>query len=485
MRIERARVALGMLPDVEPHQREPERRGPAEQIGQPPVGDDLLAGLDERPVAERDRFDQLVDRFVRMSLDDVVLRMIAGGGVRAADASRVCDQPQPRPLAGGEESLSDVAEHRAIRFAGSPSTRLQLGDGIGHRQIEPQCVHIPQVQIGSAPARGIARDSRDFWRDVWIAIAIAADPRSETDRRGVEWQRPAGRPPECRIERPKVAREGVPDRLLEDQEAARDLVEWVGLSRPDLFRFPRRGDFTAQLLDRLGALRHGQVGAIEPHQRVRDVQVLVNQRAPGDLRRMRREHELDPQRARSLVEGLGRHAAGYQPRKGLFARRWLWPGCRIALIVPTPPHAMVLLGDVCQREEVGERSRDWQRSFDRQVPQDARERTDIVSSHPLAQASTALAPARPCRRAPVPRAAGVCRRAARPASAHRPAAARVDPWGDRISVGGLRSAVDSRQSTVAVGSHSRQRSRQSHSSVAFLERRAPSAERRAPTHFTL
>ena len=124
----------------------------------------------------------------------------------------------------------------------------------------------------------------------------------------------------------QVARQGVPDCLLEDSRPLVTSSSGVGLSRPDLFRFPRRGDFTAQLLDRLRALRHGQVRAIEPHQRVRDVQVLVNQRAPGDLRRMRREHELDPQRARSLVKCLRRHTAGDQPRKGLFARRRLRAG---------------------------------------------------------------------------------------------------------------------------------------------------------------
>ena len=131
------------------------------------------------------------------------------------------------------------------------------------------------------------------------------------------------------------------------------------------------------------------------------------------------------------------------------------PACRIALIVAPPPHAMVLLGDVRQRQEVRERARDGQRRLHRQVPQDAGERVDIVSRTRPAHASTAPAPARPCRRAPVPRAAAASRRAARPASAHRPAAARVDPCGRSYlsrgsSVGGRQS-----QSTVTVDSRSR------------------------------
>lgn len=108
-RIEGARVALGVLPDVEPHEREPERRRPPQQIREPPVGDDLLAGLDERSVAERDRFDQFVDRFVWVSLDDVVLRMIAGRGIRAAHPPGMGDEPQSCPLACGEEPFPNVA----------------------------------------------------------------------------------------------------------------------------------------------------------------------------------------------------------------------------------------------------------------------------------------------------------------------------------------------------------------------------------------
>ncbi len=307
-----------------------------------------------------------------------------------------------------------------------------------------------------------------------ITIPIAADPRSETDRRGVEWQPPAGRPAECRIERAKVAGEGVPDRLLEDQEAARDLVERIGLSRADFFRFPRRGDFTAQLLDRLRALRHGQVRAIEPHQRVRDVQVLVNQRAPGDLRRMRREHELDPQRARSLVKGLRRHAAGYQARKGLLARRRLRAGCRIALIVSPPPHAMVLLGDIRQRKEVGERSRDGQCSFHRQVPQDARERADIVSltrssilrqrSHALDRVEERLSLAQP-------------QRVAEQFAQHPHIVPQRRVWIHGAIVS--QSAVFGRWSAVAVDSHSRQSSVNSRRVVSRIPR-TPNAERRTP-----
>ena len=231
----------------------------------------------------------------------------------------------------------------------------------------------------------------------------------------------------------------------------------------------------AQLLDRLRPLRHGQVRAIQPHQRVRDLQVLVDQRAPGDLGRVRGEHELDPQRARGLVERVGVDAAGDQPRERLFARRRLRAGSRIALVVAPPPHAMVLLGDVGQRQEVGERPRDGQRRLHRQVPQHAGERVDIVggtarracfdSARTRSTVSKSACPSRS--------------RSVSPSSSPSiRTSSRSGAWGsmgDRIisrrsSVGGRAVA----ESAVAVGSRK---------SAVALERRMPTAERRS--HFTL
>ena len=48
--VERRGVPRGVLPEVEPDEREPERRGAPQHVGQPPVGDDASA-----PVSMSDR----------------------------------------------------------------------------------------------------------------------------------------------------------------------------------------------------------------------------------------------------------------------------------------------------------------------------------------------------------------------------------------------------------------------------------------------
>ena len=144
---------------------------------------------------------------------------------------------------------------------------------------------------------------------------------------------------------------------------------------------------------------------------------------------------------------------------------------------------MVLLGDVGQREEVGERSRDGQRRFHRQVPQDAGERTDIVGgtrprmlrqrSHPLDRVEQRLSLAQP-------------QRVAEQLAQHPHIVPQRRVWIHGAIVS--QSAVVSRrssvavvgrsrqsQSTVTVDSHSRQSQPQSAVSVAFLEHRTPTS----------
>ena len=62
--------------------------------------------------------------------------------------------------------------------------------------------------------------ARHLGRDRRIAVSIAADPRAEHDRRRVHRQRPPGQAAEHAIQFARVARHGVPQRLLEDEEPA-------------------------------------------------------------------------------------------------------------------------------------------------------------------------------------------------------------------------------------------------------------------------
>ena len=77
-----------------------------------------------------------------------------------------------------------------------------------------------------------------------------------------------------------------------------------------------------------------------------------------------------------------RDAARQQPRQRLLDRRRLRPGPRIALIGAAPPHAVMLLGDVGEVQEVGEAARDRQRRLDRHGAQLGGQRLEAVSESP-------------------------------------------------------------------------------------------------------
>ncbi len=132
---------------------------------------------------------------------------------------------------------------------------------------------------------------------------------------------------------------------------------------------------------------------IEIGQRIGDPPVLVLERAPHDLGRMRGDHELDAEAADGAVQGVARHAARQQPRQRLFDRGRLRTGARIALIRPAPANAMMLFGDVGEVQEVREAARDRQRRFDRHRPQLAGERLEPVRRRhagPLGERAHAL-----------------------------------------------------------------------------------------------
>ena len=89
-RIDGLGVALGFLPHVEPHQRQPEGRHPAEDVGQPAVGDDAVAGGVQRAMAEEQRLHELRHRLehLRLPREAGPAGVPAGASVAAAGAAR-------------------------------------------------------------------------------------------------------------------------------------------------------------------------------------------------------------------------------------------------------------------------------------------------------------------------------------------------------------------------------------------------------------
>ena len=138
--------------------------------------------------------------------------------------------------------------------------------------------------------------------------------------------------------------------------------------------------------------RSGAVRSILPREGVGNAQVLLNQRAPRNRRRVRRQHELHAQRRGGRVQRVRADAAREQPREGFLARSALRRGRGIAQVRPSPAHAVVLLGDVGQRQEMGKGARDGDRRFDGQCPQKLRQRVQVaIAARPAALRQCAYA----------------------------------------------------------------------------------------------
>ena len=92
---------------------------------------------------------------------------------------------------------------------------------------------------------------------------------------------------------------------------------------------------------------------------------------------MRRQDQLDSQTFDVPAKGVRRDASPPQPGKHLLARARLRPMRGIARIIAATPDAMVLFGDVRERQEVGERAGDRNGRRERQVPEQFRELREV------------------------------------------------------------------------------------------------------------
>jgi len=116
-----------------------------------------------------------------------------------------------------------------------------------------------------------------------------------------------------------------------------------------------------EIIERLLALGRRQVGTVADGEHLGNPVVLLQKRAPDDLGWMGGEHELHPHRSDSRHQRVGRHAGTAQPPKRLGARPPLRLAVRIAGVIAPPVHAMVLLGDVGEGQEVRKGTGDGQR----------------------------------------------------------------------------------------------------------------------------
>ena len=156
---------------------------------------------------------------------------------------------------------------------------------------------------------------------------------------------------------------------------------------------PHDGNLTPQIVNRRVGLLRRQVRAIADGEEVADPPMHLQQRAANHLRRVCREHQLDPQRLHRAGERVGRQALGAPARERIGARTGLRVVIRIARVVAAPADPVMLLRDVRQGQKLGERPRDRYRRRQRQMAQtigQLRKRRRVAAMRALRQRARVL-----------------------------------------------------------------------------------------------
>ena len=194
-------------------QRQAERRHAAQQIGQPAARRSALSGRLERSMAE--------PRAPRSNSRGVEIHL----GRRAR---------RPRPTAATpRSSRASPACARARRAAARGTARARHRRGAASsglarlRATARRAARRSPSRYRSAAAHRDSRQARarHLRRDVRVAVAVAADPRAEAHRRGIDRQPPASARAQRAVHARAEARQRVPQALLEHDEAAAHLVE--------------------------------------------------------------------------------------------------------------------------------------------------------------------------------------------------------------------------------------------------------------------
>ena len=205
-------MALGFLPQIQARERDAERRHAAQDVGEAAGRDHLVAGRHQRPKAQLERFGELRRGEVRRDARQLRRRF----------RERLFGQ-----IARRFEAIAHFREQHAIRFVRVADSRAKLVARMRRRQrqLAAQRDDVLQIQVGGLPAREPCGLPRHLRRDAGVAVAIAANPRSEPYRRDVARQRRAGRRGERAIDGAQILRKRVPEALLEHDEPRTHFVE--------------------------------------------------------------------------------------------------------------------------------------------------------------------------------------------------------------------------------------------------------------------
>ena len=244
----------------------------------------------------------------------------------------------------GREHPVDELPPRLVRVArrrqhvpagagvGGGQHRQALGQG-GARRLQP----VGQAEAGAEAGQVLAdqverhgaelrqRLAGDLAGDEGMAVAVAADPASELQVRqdGI-----------AAVEKRRVE-PGVPPGLAQPADQQRqhrgkdvaqvveDVADLAGHVRPfdmDLSRPPQPLQHRLDLLADVGLLARRPHLVLPLDQQQVELAVVLEDRPPLGLGRMRRQHRLDPDRGQGLGDGVRLVPGGKQPAEGVLPR---------------------------------------------------------------------------------------------------------------------------------------------------------------------
>ena len=343
----RLAVTLAILTDVELEQGDAEAAQLAQHVEQQAVGDDAHAALLQRVVAELQRLTQLLG-----ATDEVaalgVLALQTGGQV----------------LQGFTDVVAQDAQHGPIRLVAVAGQGANFVTAIHHRQLGDQLLHVGQEQAQRHPTGGQQHFAGHLGGDERVAVAVTPHPGGETDRRHIQRQTDAEILLQTLVELTHEVRDGRPHVVFDHGEAPLGFVDRGRTLFADFVGVPGLIDQLFDAVQQEVAFALGQVAQLQLFQTLVELNVLVDQGATSDFRRVSGQHQLDIQFADGLQDlllvGLAGLELGKQVIQGV--------GAQMFLVVPGD--GVELLGHVGQVQKLTECPSYRQQLFVAQTVQD-------------------------------------------------------------------------------------------------------------------
>ena len=389
--VNRVRVTIALLPDVQLDQGQAEAVHLADQIEQRAVRDGAVAHLDERLVARHQRLQQLI-----LVAEDRV--------VRGVERLRLAHDHSLEGLAGVVELIANLREHDAVGFLhgkGPPEVRVvallahlvhvlgrfplvqkpgALSKRVGappHGQREDEVLDRLEVEVHGGDARQVHDVAGAGGGDEGISVAIAAHPAAESHDGVLHGDPRQALVDERGVDAPAEFRQTLEHRLVEVGQPRAHLVLGFRGRPANLVGSPGGLDRRRHRVEELRALVPGEARALEVEELLANGTEVLEHGPAERLGGVRGEHEVHLLLGDGLVDCLLRDPLGDEALDGAVGGLGGAAGDVVEPRVPLFHRARHVLAHVVQVEHVRKRGRQHHRLLVRQRSELGGERVEV------------------------------------------------------------------------------------------------------------